>query len=89
MNTYRDAYDKAVAKADGIIAWHATIMDRMERVYAIAAMDQHEGVCDPQTQYMLIELHKQKLCAERDYRKAENLVKIAWTRFMNYGKRWE
>ena len=88
MNTFNDAYTRACAKLDGVEMWHRSLLERIERVYAITLMEENHGYYATDYHWMLSQLHKQKLCAERDRQKAENTVIIAWKRCMEYGQKW-
>ena len=77
----------ACAKADGILEWHNAILERMNRVHAIVIMEENVGVKNSYYHWLLVQLHKQKISAESDYRKAEDRVRLAWTRVMNFGTR--
>ncbi len=89
MNTYIEAYQKAVHKADGILEWHRSIVDKMHRVHAAIEIEEYEGVYTPEYRSMYSELDKQRKSAERDYARARDAVTLTWMRVMKFGKRWQ
>jgi hypothetical protein len=82
------AYDKACAKADGIRDWHSAVLKRIEDVYAAGILRQTAGHDVKYENWLLGQLHNQKLSIERDYKVADKAARIAWQRAMDYGKRW-